>query len=318
MSVEKEKIVGTRDEFGFTTFSNTLLQEFKDKHSLGVYCYFASLPPKWEFHKTHIQKECQIGEKKLRSILKILQAHGLVKVAQIRRENGMFAHWSLHVCAPHCFIESPNNQDVIDCAPLGTKRHAAKRLAQKQSYIINNNKININNKTLCASDDAPHSPVASPPAKSKKDDLKLALALFAIFWQHYPLKKDKKRALAIWLRDKLWLEHDEIMAKLLAQKEADWQYQAGSEGTPHPSTYLNGRRWEDDISLGKHGAQRGNRKVEYKPHPAELHSTVPDFVPSYDRNLYNNQHNMKSSRDNMAKIKQSLGRKKPDSGQDIE
>lgn len=71
---------------------------------------------------------------------------------------------------------------------------------------------------------------------------------FSEFWEAYPRKHAKQAAQAAW--DKLRPDaglRGQILAALSAQKRsAAWREQDG-KFIPLPSTYINGRRWEDQI-----------------------------------------------------------------------
>lgn len=73
---------------------------------------------------------------------------------------------------------------------------------------------------------------------------------FAEFWQDYPRKVAKPQALKAWKALKLNAsEIGTLMAGLQRAKQSDqWQRDAG-KFIPHPATWLNGRRWEDEIAL---------------------------------------------------------------------
>jgi uncharacterized protein YdaU (DUF1376 family) len=74
---------------------------------------------------------------------------------------------------------------------------------------------------------------------------------FDAFWKAYPTKKNKKKALEIWKRKKLHTQSAKLIADILNRKEKD---RAWNEGfIPHPTTYLNGERWEDEIEPIKGG-----------------------------------------------------------------
>ena len=68
------------------------------------------------------------------------------------------------------------------------------------------------------------------------------------FWSIYPKKAGKQDALKAW--KKLKPGHDLlaiIMTKLKAQSAShDWQ-KDGGKFVPHPATWLNGHRWEDEV-----------------------------------------------------------------------
>ena len=80
---------------------------------------------------------------------------------------------------------------------------------------------------------------------------------FESFWQMYPNKKAKTNARKAW--DKLKVDgslYTEIMKGLtLHKKSRDWIKDEG-QFIPHPATWLNGRRWEDEVE------QEPTRKVE--------------------------------------------------------
>lgn len=68
---------------------------------------------------------------------------------------------------------------------------------------------------------------------------------FAAFWKFYPRGENKQRAVRAW--DKL--KPDDaliaVMGRALARQKASPDWQRGI-GIPHASTWLNGRRWEDE------------------------------------------------------------------------
>ena len=70
---------------------------------------------------------------------------------------------------------------------------------------------------------------------------------FAEFWELYPRKSDRKRAMSVWKQIPL-KDHSAIMANVSGRMRSDESWTKG-EGKfiPHPTTYLNGRRWEDEF-----------------------------------------------------------------------
>lgn len=68
---------------------------------------------------------------------------------------------------------------------------------------------------------------------------------FAAFWKFYPRGENKQRAVKAW--DKLKPDDTLIatMGRALAKQKASPDWQRGI-GIPHASTWLNGRRWEDE------------------------------------------------------------------------
>jgi hypothetical protein len=71
--------------------------------------------------------------------------------------------------------------------------------------------------------------------------------LFDEFWAAYPTKTGKKKCLEIWKRRRLGDGlADTILEDIKTRKEKDRKWIDGF--IPNPSTYLNGDRWEDEIS----------------------------------------------------------------------
>lgn len=72
--------------------------------------------------------------------------------------------------------------------------------------------------------------------------------LFSQFWEAYPKKRGKSNACRSWEKLKISNElFNLIMQKLeLFKKSDDWLKEKGKY-IPYPATFLNGRRWEDEI-----------------------------------------------------------------------
>lgn len=83
-----------------------------------------------------------------------------------------------------------------------------------------------------------------PPIVPQGTDAQM---LFDRFWAAYPKKKDKERARKAWKKLKPDLDLCRVMAEALErQKRSDQWTRDGGAYIPHPSTWLNGRRWEDE------------------------------------------------------------------------
>lgn len=70
---------------------------------------------------------------------------------------------------------------------------------------------------------------------------------FARFWTSYPKKVGKKKAQEIFAK----LKPEEstlqaMLASLACQKQSDQWQRDGGQYIPHPATWLNQRRWEDE------------------------------------------------------------------------
>ena len=72
---------------------------------------------------------------------------------------------------------------------------------------------------------------------------------FEEWWQAYGKKVEKKRALAIWKRRGLDAKADMLIEDARNRHAHDEQWRRGYQ--PHPSTYLNGDRWEDEVTFAE-------------------------------------------------------------------
>jgi hypothetical protein len=103
----------------------------------------------------------------------------------------------------------------------------------------------------------PMTPASAPGAQecppkreidNKKSDKEILLSGFEKFWKAYPNKKAKKKALERWMRMEPSPELTEriIRAVDAAKQTRQWK-KDGGDFIPHPTTYLNQERWEDEL-----------------------------------------------------------------------
>jgi hypothetical protein len=69
---------------------------------------------------------------------------------------------------------------------------------------------------------------------------------FEDFWSVYPKKVKKKKALEIWKRKRLHEKTDLLTKDVEFRIDHDDRWRDGY--IPDPTTYLNGERWEDEVS----------------------------------------------------------------------
>ena len=80
---------------------------------------------------------------------------------------------------------------------------------------------------------------------------------FEIFWAAYPKKRAKGAALAAWRKlDGTKTPLETLLLAIAAQKAGhDWQ-KDGGQYIPYPATWLNQRRWEDDLGEVESGPEK--------------------------------------------------------------
>jgi hypothetical protein len=73
--------------------------------------------------------------------------------------------------------------------------------------------------------------------------------LFDEFWNLYPRKENKQQAKKAWMKLKPDQALFDLMANALEYRRHTKEWLAdGGRYIPHPATWLNGRRWEDEIN----------------------------------------------------------------------
>lgn len=85
--------------------------------------------------------------------------------------------------------------------------------------------------------------------------------LFGYFWECYPRKQNKVRALKIWKQMKLDKMMHNICEDVENRKRNDIQWQ-DKEFIPHPATYLSGEQWENEIIKSKPIPQKKVKQPE--------------------------------------------------------
>ena len=86
---------------------------------------------------------------------------------------------------------------------------------------------------------------------NKKVSKETYAGAFEVFWQSYPRHTDKQAALRAFEK----LKPDESMMQTILgaierQKQSAQWTKDGGQFIPHPATWLNGRRWEDEMPKG--------------------------------------------------------------------
>jgi len=93
------------------------------------------------------------------------------------------------------------------------------------------------------------SPEAEAEAEAdKKDPCSSTDSLFEVFWFNYPKKVGKAAALKAWKKIKKPAEVLEMIKSTLPQQMESKQWlKENGQFIPHPATYLNQGRWEDEV-----------------------------------------------------------------------
>lgn len=202
---------------GFTMVPNSLIRN--DTLSLkakGLYCLLFAKPDNWTYVEEALINESADGRESYRSgIMELVKAGWLTKV-QVRDDKGVFSHidWCLSV----------------DGKPVNGLPVAGEPVAGKSPTNNTYDNNTDDKKTV-------------PPKNPKGVE---TLADFASFWEAYPIKVGKPKALAVWQRLKPDLQA--VLSGLKRWKVAEQWTKDGGRFIPHPTTWLNREGWNDGIA----------------------------------------------------------------------
>ncbi|SEJ50112.1 helix-turn-helix domain-containing protein [Pseudomonas sp. NFR16] len=106
-------------------------------------------------------------------------------------------------------------------------------------------------------------PVKEPKPTGKSDSKEG----FSVFWKLYPRKVQKAKAEAAWKKLGVTPEMLAVITAALARQvtSIDW-LKSNGQYIPHPTTWLHGRRWEDELQPAAASASRhtGFDQIDYE------------------------------------------------------
>lgn len=281
MSVEK--FVITKESSNFTVLPNKVLQNLKNPDALGLWCYLASLPPLFQFYKDSLRKHFTIGREKLDKLLAILKDSNLIKIQVVRGECGKFLNWELQVLNGDLFSSNFDEiqENINDNNNLiqNTGFQYSGSISPEYGLPVTGfstpiNTININTiqnqKLFCSSRD-------------ERD------SLFETFYSSYPRHQGRTQAMKAWKKLKCEPIGEKIIEHVKARIAGEW---AGKEKQfiPLPASFLNSKRWEDELEEGSTHAenqrisQLNNRQASLRHgwdviNKWESSETLPQLAP---------------------------------------
>lgn len=219
----------------FTVVDNYALRD--DNLSLkarGLLVTMLSLPENWQFSENGL---CSIfkkdGQASIRSGLKELEEFGYLVRTRTRDNLGRVSSvdWTIYDY-PHLENPSLDSQPQLNTKELRTEYN-----------------ITPSNPPM-GEDGQPQTAAKSKPPKRKKASPKEDYDLegFNAFYAAYPRHEGKEAALKAWNKLAPDVVLQEQMGKALeVQKQSQQWRKDGGQYIPMPSTWLNGRRWEDEV-----------------------------------------------------------------------
>lgn len=149
------------------------------------------------------------------------------------------ARGDIGLCDPKewVFVEDPKQTKSSDSAQIVRIGSTAKQTKTDDSLLYSKNKTPYVN--------LPSEDITCPP-KAEIDPVEM----FSRFWKLYPRKVGKEKALKAWGKLKLTAALYDLITAALAKhvQQKSWT-RDGGQFIPHAATWLNGKRWEDEINL---------------------------------------------------------------------
>ena len=226
---------GPRPDANFTIIRNGLLNYPFSAESLGVICYLLSKPDNWQISKKELGSRFKVGRDKINRIINELCEAGYMEKHQPRDESGKLLEL-VFVC-----LDERKEPEAVDwkSAPLTEKPLTAEPLTANPHQISTD--------------------------KKQTTESNKGASEFGVFWAQYPRKVAKPSALKAFSKARKANSFEAIMAGV-AKHAAAWDA-AGTEKQfiPHPSTFLNQQRFNDESEQPKTAPSRQSRSTYRSP-----------------------------------------------------
>lgn len=227
-----------------------------------------SVPPNWDFSIRGMAKIANVTKDTMAKMLSELEAAGYVKRKDQARQGGHFAKAGYLVSGRPIFAKNSEPQKPDrETGPTVHKNQDTAAPCPNSSYTnpsYTKNSPQLNNKQLTTKQlSTPCSPPegdAPAPGESRPKSTRPEKSMpvhdpeaFEKLWEIYPRKDSRKATIRAW--DKL--KPDRALCRVMyiaikRQRRSDQWNEEGGKYIPLFSTWLNGRRWENegvDLSL---------------------------------------------------------------------
>lgn len=204
----------------------------------------------------------------------------LVKRFALAFESGVIVikHWRLHNTIrkdryrPTVYTEEKQQIELKDNKVYTEDLYDGNHLAtiRQPSGTVDKvrlDKVRLDNNTI--NDEKDEVKVKEETILKKKEDV---IELFNLFWEHYPRKVSKKPARTWFEKNKPSKELVETMVKKLELFKKTIWHNKETTFIPHPSTWLNQERWNDEVGsdISRKGSNNGNDKLDNNNKPSGI------------------------------------------------
>lgn len=229
---------------GFTVLTNGVLRDPRlSLKTKGLFAVISSLPDDWRYSVSGLASFCGVGRDAIRAALKELETAGYLTREQLHGEQGKFGG-NAYVLREESVLPL-SESTTAEVSPLPGFPLTANPLTENPTLQNKDKqKKDLTNTPIVPQEgDGASKPQKRKTAYKLEPDWKPER--FAAFWTAYPRGEAKQAAIRAW--DKLRADDSLIdtMTAALARHKQRRLWREGV-GIPYASTWLNGRRWEDE------------------------------------------------------------------------
>ena len=154
-------------------------------------------------------------------------------------------------------LTDSNKATLIELWLLASEKEGTLPSVDEISYRLRKDKSFINKQldqlaTFVLRDDADTLPNRLPRVRERvRERVEKEIEVdngFELFWNNYPKKVGKGKAEIAWIKHKPNI--DLVLKTLTWQKESKEWFKENGAFIPHPTTYINGKRWLDEKTEG--------------------------------------------------------------------
>lgn len=258
-----ESIITVKRRTGFTVLPNSTLRDKRlSLKTRAILAIMVSMPDDWDYTVSGLASVCGAGKDAVRSALRELEDGGYLTRVQLHDDAGHFSRNEYIVTdEPTGEGDTPLSENPLTGEPLTgnptqqnkdctntpysppdramdpSRVHARSNSAQPldaaaaestgDGVVVTNKKPSRRRR----------GPKAAPDWKPER---------FAGFWEYYPRGENKQGAIRAWDRLQPSDELIDLIARALRRQMESDSWRAGV-GIPYASTWLNNRRWEDEV-----------------------------------------------------------------------
>ena len=222
----------------YSSVSNDVVAMIVNPDALAIWTYLQTRSSDWKVIGSHLQDRFSIGRERYSRAMACLKDLGLVSHEVVREEG------TGKVLGRRVIVHYEPNLQVSEYSV--NRSVGFPNCGKTDNYSIKDSSTQSRKKTDVA--DAPE------------------LVDFERFWSLYPRKVSKADAKKAWAKIKVTADLFDLMAKSLAAwtVSTDWT-KDGGQFIPHASTWLNGKRWEDELPAPAGASQASARRPASGP-----------------------------------------------------